>query len=105
MQSSNDILDKRSINECLTNLTDAVSRCKRTVGLDNNTIIDVFQSELFKENVRNDYEKIKKIDGVLGATPHIAMKWILYTKNRQKTRKSLLDAGFDARNFDVIDGN
>lgn len=118
IKSSFDVMEKRLTNESLNMLADAVSRCRHTVGIDDNMIFTIVKSVLANgkhdampsealsdSSLVKDYKKISKLPSILGVVPHAVMKWTIYTKDRVETRRQLLEAGFDVRNVDIIDGN
>lgn len=104
-KSTDNVLEKKAINATLDNLAQAVTRCKQAVALDEKTMQSVFQSELQRENARKEYAKLTKVPTVLGVQTNIVMKYTVYTSNRQETRRRLLEAGFDMKNIDIVDGN
>lgn len=115
IKSSLDTMEKRLTNKNLTLLSEATARCADTVGIDDDLVFATARSVLKHRSnpsdnesdsaMVRDYKKISKLPSVLGAMPHVVVKWTVYTKDRMETRRELLEAGFDVRNVDIIDGN
>ena len=102
--ATSDILEKKAMNATLENLSESVKACLSTVGLSKTVILDVFLSELYKEEMNEEMARLKKIPSILGVNGHVVRKWTVYTDDRKETRQQLLEEKFDLRNVEIIDG-
>lgn len=104
-KGTDDILDKMATNKTLTALSDAVCKCKQTVGLDEDVIQMTFQTALQRKETNEMQKRLSKIPSILVANPRLTTKWLVYTNNIEETRRELLEAGHDLKDINIIDGN
>jgi hypothetical protein len=105
MKGSDTTMEKKALNANLTNLAEAVARCKKSYGIDSNMIFETVRMEMQKEPTIEQFQQLQQMQSILSASPTPVIKWTIYSKNRAITRKELLDDGFDLKDFIIVDGN
>ena len=103
-KSTDQAMEKSTLNAQLTNLADAVCRCKNSFAIDSNMIFETVKGELAKESGGKQLHQLKQMKSILSASPTLVLKWTIYSRNREMTKRELLDAGFDLKDFTIIDG-